>query len=706
MADQLAKSLFRDLGKALSETPYVAIIFAKNGETITAVTLSSPRDTDKLENISTQTISLSSKELEKLKQASIKHVEKTRETWPEFAQLADEIGSEKYALIPIRDGEHVFGLVWLGEIESDTLSNSVAASYASTASLAASVLAQAKQSRASQVELKKLKRMIEIQEAVEAASDLYTIAAAIHKLTQKYIGDFAFILALFDSKTQSIRIPYIYDEEKIESIDTFPLGEGITSILIRTQQPLLITKDTEKRMAELGAKIVGSPASSWMGVPLIENNQAVGAIILQDLHREEAFENDDLNSLMLIAERTTSTTQKARAFEELKAQLSQVQTAAEIARDISTALDLDELLQKAVQLIRTQFNYYHAAVFLIDSTGQYAVIREATGEAGAQMKRDGHKLAVGSKSIVGYASGKGEALIVDDITKDATHRHNPLLPDTRAEAGIPLKIGDRILGVLDVQSTVPFAFGPENVRTLQTLADQLAIAVNNTELFAETQEHLSQHRLLHHITTSAASGTTLDEALSSAVQGLQVTLGGDRVLIMLSDRERKRLVVKAWVGYSEEVADLVTPFGSGVTGWVAAHKKPLRIDDVSQDTRYVEISPNTRSEMAVPLIFRNDVLGVLNVESEQIGAYSESDEEMLVTMAGSLAAVIANARLVEQIRKQVERERMLYEVSSKIRRSTDIQTILTTTARELSRITGAKRAEIEIGLETKAQEDE
>jgi sigma-B regulation protein RsbU (phosphoserine phosphatase) len=279
------------------------------------------------------------------------------------------------------------------------------------------------------------------------------------------------------------------------------------------------------------------------------------------------------------------------------------------------------------------------------------------------------------------------------------------LPDTRAEAGIPIKIGDRILGVLDIQSTIPFAFGPENIRTLQTLADQLAIAFNNSELFAETQEHLSQHRLLYHITTSAASGTTLEEALSSSVKGLQVTLGGDRVLIMLSDRERKNLLVKAWVGYSDEVADIVTPFGSGVTGWVATHKKTLRIGDVTQDTRYLEISPNTRSEMAVPLIFRNDVLGVLNVESEQLNAYNDSDEEMLGTMAGSLAAVIANARLVEQIRKQAERERMLYEVSSKIRRSTDIQTILKTTTREISRFTGAKRAQIEIGIEPDTQEE-
>ena len=249
---------------------------------------------------------------------------------------------------------------------------------------------------------------------------------------------------------------------------------------------------------------------------------------------------------------------------------------------------------------------------------------------------------------------------------------------------------------MDVQSIKPYAFSTDNLRSLQILADQLAIAVVNTELFAETQEHLSQHRLLHHITTTAASGKTLEEALESAVNGLQVTLGGDRVMILLADREKRMLEVKASTGYAEDVTSLQFAIGSGVTGWVAAHKRPLRVRDASEDPRYVQISSNTRSELAIPLIYRNELLGVLNVESEQIDAYTENDEEMLGTLGGSLAAIIANARLLEQIRLQAERERLIYEVTTKIRRSTDIQSILMTTASELTRITGAHYAKINI----------
>jgi len=149
----------------------------------------------------------------------------------------------------------------------------------------------------------------------------------------------------------------------------------------------------------------------------------------------------------------------------------------EIARDISSSLDLDELLKKATELIRSRFDFYHAAVFLKDTPGEFFVIREATGDAGAQLKRAGHKLAVGSKSVVGFVSSNGEPLIVNDTTRDATYLANPLLPNTHSEAAIPLKVGERIVGVLDVQSEQSYSFTEGNLRTLQILADQLAIKI-------------------------------------------------------------------------------------------------------------------------------------------------------------------------------------------------------------------------------------
>lgn len=619
---------------------------------------------------------------------------------PPLLAYPKQLGCEKAAYVPILQDGQLRGVVLIGAREGQKLDDEVVTAFNRTIRLTANSLT-AKISPTEPLDDRRAAEMKALNAlAANAASvgDLQAFYSTIYEHVRNVIGDYGFVIALYEKRTNSISVPFLYEEGKFSTIESFPLGEGLTSILIRTREPLMLVDDTMNRALAMGAKIAGKPARSWLGVPLVAQGEAIGALIIQDIENEHSFDEEDLNFMIAVANQVSGVIYNVRVLEESKRTALQFETAAEIARDISSSLRLDELLEKAVNLIRSRFNFYHASVFLKDASGEYVVIREATGDAGAQLKRSGFKLGIGSKSIVGFAAGKGEALIVNDTTRDATYYPNPLLPDTRAEAALPLRVGDRVVGVLDVQSKTPYAFAEDNLRTLQILADQLGIAVVNTELFAETQEHLAQHRLLHHITTSAASGTTLEEALESAVSGLQVTLGGDRVTILLADREKKYLEVKAAVGYAPDIYEVKIPIGSGITGWAAEHRRTLRINNVQEDARYVESSVNTRSELAIPMIYRGELLGVLNVESEQLNAYTESDEELLGTLGGSLAAVIANARLLEQIRAQAERERTLFEITDKIRRTTDIQTILTTTVSELTRVTGANRVRAKLGI--------
>jgi GAF domain-containing protein len=618
---------------------------------------------------------------------------------PPLLAYPRQLGCETAAYVPILQEGQLRGVVLIGARSGQTIDEDVVNAFSRTIRLTSNSIT----SKTSTTEplndrrASELKALNALAYSATSFSDLQSFYATIHEHVRNVIGDHGFVIALYEKKNNSINTPYLFEGGKLSTIEAFPLGEGLTSILIRTREPLMLVEDTSNRAIAMGAKITGKPAQSWMGVPLLAHGEAIGALIVQDTENEHSFEEGDLRFLTLVANQVSGAIYNIRVLNESQQTALQFETAAEIARDISSSLDLDELLQKAVNLISSRFNFYHAGVYLKDPIGEYIVIREASGDAGAQLKRSGYRLGIGSKSIVGFAAGNREQLIVNDITRDATYYPNPLLPETRAEAAIPLNVGERIVGVLDVQSTTPYAFSEENLRTLQILADQLAIAVVNTELFAETQEHLAQHRLLHHITTTAASGTTLGEALQSAISGLQVTLGGDRVSILLADREKKQLEVKAAVGYAPEIHDLKIPVGSGITGWAAKNKRSIRTGNVKEDNRYIEGSSNTRSELAIPMIYRSELLGVLNVESEQLNAYSESDEELLGTLGGSLAAIIANARLLEQIRAQADRERILFEITDKIRRTTDLQTILTTTVSELTRVTGASKVHIKVG---------
>lgn len=687
-----------------SETSFfITIFFTAIGDHLQLTQYSDPQNKEAQATLPRQ-MELSLEEMElHLKDGTITlDIQDETSIPPPLLAYPKQLGCNSAAYVPILQEGQLRGVVLIGARDGQNLDEDVINAFKRTIRLTSNAIIPNK-SKTEPIDDRRsseLKALNALAASVTSIDNLQAFYPTIHEHIRMVIGDHGFVIAIYEESTNSINIPYLYEDGKLSTIEAFPLGEGLTSILIRTREPLMLVEDTMNRATAMGAKISGKPAKSWMGVPLLAHGEPVGAIIVQDLENELSFEEEDLRFLTSIAGQVSGAIYNIHVLEESKQSALQFETAAEIARDISSSLNLDDLLKKAVDLIRTRFDFYHAGIFLKDAAGEYVVIREATGEAGSQMKRSGHKLGVGSKSIVGFVAGNGEQLIVNDTTRDATYYPNPLLPDTRGEAAIPLRVGDRIVGVLDVQSTTAYAFTDSSLRTLQILADQLAIAVINSELFAETQEHLAQHRLLHHITTTAASGTTLDEALESAVNGLQVTLGGDRVSILLTDREKKKLEVKAAVGYAPDIFELSVPIGSGITGWAASHKSSIRINNVKEDTRYIQGSANTKSEMAIPMVYRSEVLGVLNVESEQLNAYTETDEELLGTLGGSLAAIIANARLLEQIRAQADRERVLFEITDKIRRTTDLQTILTTTVSELTQATGASRVRIKVGAPT------
>jgi len=610
-------------------------------------------------------------------------------------------GCDRLAVLPIIQEVEVLGVLLIAALPEQGLDLETINPLIHLSETIPTSLNNIKAARAIKQRLRELEAISETSQTISSSNDLGSLYRMLHAQINATIGDVNFAVALFNQHNNTIEIPYASEDGQITSHDPFPLGEGVISILIRTRQPLMLVEDTERHMLALGAKIVGAPAKSWLGCPLVMGGDAIGALIIQDLVHEHRFTQDDLRLMTSLSAQVAGAIYNISLLEDARRSALQLQTVAEISREVSGTLIVDNLLRQAVTLVHERFNFYHAAVFLIDPAGESVVIREATGEAGIQMKRAGHKLGIGSKSIVGYVTQQKQALVVNDVAKDPNYYANPLLPETKAEGCLPLKVGDRILGVLDVQSQRAYAFTDENIKILQILSDQLAVAVVNSELFAEAQERLSQHRLLHHVTTAAASSTTIEEALSSAVQGLQVTLGGDQISIMMADKEQKMLEVKSSIGYAnEDSARLKVPFGVGITGWVASHRQAQRSGDVTKDSRYIAVNPKVRSELAIPLIYRNEVLGILNVESPRLNAYTESDEEMLGTIAGSLAAIIAHSKLLDQFRQQAERERLLYEITNKIRRTTNPDKILSITADELSKTLNARRTQISISLQS------
>jgi signal transduction protein with GAF and PtsI domain len=208
----------------------------------------------------------------------------------------------------------------------------------------------------------------------------------------------------------------------------------------------------------------------------------------------------------------------ARLFDETERRAVQLRAAAEVARDAAAILDLNQLLDETVELISKQFGFYHAGVFLVDEKGEYAILRAASSEGGHRMLQRDHKLPVGKVGIVGYVTATGEPRIALDVEEDAVHFVNPELPDTRSEMALPLRVRNRVIGALDVQSVHEGAFSDEDVTTLQTMADQLATAIENARLLDQARRRARREQLIREITARVRGAADIEGILRATVQ--------------------------------------------------------------------------------------------------------------------------------------------------------------------------------------------
>jgi Transcriptional regulator containing GAF, AAA-type ATPase, and DNA binding domains len=201
--------------------------------------------------------------------------------------------------------------------------------------------------------------------------------------------------------------------------------------------------------------------------------------------------------------------------EQLQGAVQQTQRAADrlaataqIAQITAATLDLTELFNRSVELIRDYFGFYHVQVFMLDARGEFAALAASTGDVGQQLMARQHRLPVGSTSVIGRVTYFGEPVIAADTDLDPLHRPNDLLPDTRSEMAVPIFDGERVIGALDAQSTVPRAFTPLDAQVLQTLADLLAVAIRNARLFEEKTRALAeQERLVQQRTSTCAKSS-------------------------------------------------------------------------------------------------------------------------------------------------------------------------------------------------------
>ena len=410
----------------------------------------------------------------------------------------------------------------------------------------------------------------------------------------------------------------------------------------------------------LGAMILSG--MTWLTTrqafrPIDSLNETVEAISAGDLTHVAPIESED--ELGTLARAFNNMTQQLRdliaGLEErveertrhLERRSEYLEASAQVARETTSVLDQHQLLERVASLISERFGFYHTGIFLVDESNEWAVLQAASSTGGKRMLARGHRLKVGEVGIVGFVADSEEPRVSLDVGEDAAFFDNPDLPETRSEMALPLRARGEVLGVLDVQSTEEAAFSDEDVEVLQTLADQVGVAISNARLYQQAQESAEAQRRAY------------GEISRAAWQQIFGTRG-------------------AW-GYRCDDQGIKAVGG-------------IKTED--SGTRLPELTLNLQA--------RGQAIGMIQAHKPaDAGDWTDEEIELLETLNEQLGLALEGARLFQETHRRAAREELIGQVTSRIRASLDLETMLGTAADEIRQALGLEDLVIKLASPTK-----
>lgn len=336
------------------------------------------------------------------------------------------------------------------------------------------------------------------------------------------------------------------------------------------------------------------------------------------------------------------TAELSSANEKNERRAHQFEAIAHIARTISSTRDLELLLSQITHAINQEFGFYHVGIFLLDTAREYAVLSAANSEGGKTMLERGHRLKVGETGLVGFVTGTGKPRVALDTGADAVFFNNPDLPDTRSEIALPLRVGDEVIGALDVQSTESNAFLQEDINILSTLADQVSVAIQNAQQFEATRKALNESEILSRQFIQAG---WQQFTKTKNLRGIRHTGARASLLYKKNGNNKQENVVAR-----------------------------------------IPAKPNARgSSLSLPIKLRGEVIGSVDVRTPDNRPWDQDELDVVTAIIERAAIAMENARLLAESQKRAAKERIIGEISSKISMQTEINELLKTTAQELGR---------------------
>jgi|GEM_PF-904223 len=433
-------------------------------------------------------------------------------------------------------------------------------------------------------------------------------------------------------------------------------GIGLTGHIIRTRQPVLI-KENVQLLKEIEPS--GELARSWLGVPMIAAGRVVGVMAVYSYVEEGAFDEEHLDLLFTIANQAAIAIENARLYQEIQRRLEELTFLNRVGRTVASSLDLGQILTMVMEEATLMLGVEVASILLLDEESAELVFEAAVGPRSEGMK--GLRMSLG-QGIAGWATQEGQPLLVPNVEEDP--RFYPGIDEatgfvTRSVLAVPLEVKGKVIGVIEALNKAEGEFSQADVTLLSSMAQTAAIAIENAQLFAETQRGLEEMAALYDVSLDITARLEMPELLKSIVERAVILLGADAGSIYLYDSEREELSMVIGYDYTEKYMGITLKPGEGMAGKVFQSGEPLIVDDYriweGRAVAFEADQPFT-AVLGVPLKWQERVIGVLVIAADvEKRTFNQGDVWLATLFANQAAVAIENAHLYEELKQEHER---------------------------------------------------
>ena len=496
-----------------------------------------------------------------------------------------------------------------------------------------------------------------VSQAVANSLELPEVLEAIHGQVARLMDAHCFYIALVDEADETISFPLVYEGDSPVHYPSRPFGEGLTELVIHSGEPLLIKNDVQGFVKRLGRIPRDLLVKAWLGVPIVMNNRALGVMAVQNMEQPDSYDESQRDILMAIATQTATAIRNSQMYMAVRHQTTHLSILNSILSAINSTLDMEQILNFIVTSVGQVMGNQKAAIFLIDDSGQAVVLAAAHNLS--QIYRDqSQRLPMDAQERSNVIATEQILTVADVNTAPRLEGFRELLKaeDVRAFAEVPLRIQNRAIGSLAVYYAEPHTFTADELTDLTTFANQAAIAVSNARLFTRADRALAQRveqlATLEEIGRDLSASLDLDwvlrRVLERAISITSAALGA----VGIWKAEQAVFQVAVSSGYALDSLKMIAEgshaLEQGLVGRALRTHQSLFITDVRQEPDYLPIHSATRSEMVVLIHREEQTLGVINLESPEVGRFDQTSLDIVSQLATQAAIAMTNAQLYQQ----------------------------------------------------------